>query len=205
MKSYIQLIFLFIFTGLALPAVAGALGYEFISVEYRNFSSSIDGFSEDFEGEDISLDISLAVRPHVAVIAGYSKASANQTSSGTMVDADITASTFGILGHASMSDTTDFILGARFINGEADVDVAGTYSTSVDRDGAVAFIGIRTMALDRLELDVYIQKMSIEDTTNMGINFIAAYYINKSVSLSLGYTIDADNNIFAFGITKYFY
>jgi hypothetical protein len=205
MKSYIQLIFLFIFTGLALPAVAGALGYEFISVEYRNFSSSIDGFSEDFEGEDISLDISLAVRPHVAVIAGYSKASANQTSSGTMVDADITASTFGILGHASMSDTTDFILGARFINGEADVDVAGTYSTSVDRDGAVAFIGIRTMALDRLELDVYIQKMSIEDTTNMGINFIAAYYINKSVSLSLGYTMDADNNIFAFGITKYFY
>ena len=205
MKSYIQLIFLFIFTGLALPAVAGALGYEFISVEYRHFSSSIDGFSEDFEGEDISLDISLAVRPHVAVIAGYSKASANQTSSGTMVDADITASTFGILGHASMSDTTDFILGARFINGEADVDVAGTYSTSVDRDGAVAFIGIRTMALDRLELDGYIQKMSIEDTTNIGINFIAAYYINKSVSLSLDYTVDADNNIFAFGITKYFY
>ncbi len=205
MKSYIQLILLFIFTGLALPAVAGALGYKFISVEYRNFSSSIDGFSEDFEGEDISLDFSLAVRPHVAVIAGYSRASANLTSSGTMVDADITASTFGILGHASMSDTTDFILGARFINGEADVDVAGTYSTSVDRDGAVAFIGIRTMALDRLELDVYIQKMSIEDTTNIGINFIAAYYITKSVSLGLGYTLDADNDILTFGITKYFY
>ena len=205
MKSYIQLILLFIFTGLALPAVAGGLGYKFISVEYRNFSSSIDGFSEDFEGEDISLDLSLAVRPHVAVIAGYSRASANLTSSGTMVDADITASTFGILGHASMSDTTDFILGARFINGEADVDVAGTYSTSVDRDGAVAFIGIRTMALDRLELDGYIQKMSIEDTTNIGINFIAAYYITKSVSLGLGYTLDADNDILTFDITKYFY
>ena len=205
MKSHIQLILLFIFTGLALPAVAGGLGYKFISVEYRNFSSSIDGFSEDFEGEDISLDLSLAVRPHVAVIAGYSRASANLTSSGTMVDADITASTFGILGHASMSDTTDFILGARFINGEADVDVAGTYSTSVDRDGAVAFIGMRTMALDRLELDGYIQKMSIEDTTNIGINFIAAYYITKSVSLGLGYTLDADNDILTFGITKYFY
>ena len=205
MKSHIQLILLFIFTGLALPAVAGGLGYKFISVEYRNFSSSIDGFSEDFEGEDISLDFSLAVRPHVAVIAGYSRASANLTSSGTMVDADITASTFGILGHASMSDTTDFILGARFINGEADVDVAGTYSTSVDRDGAVAFIGIRTMALDRLELDGYIQKMSIEDTTNIGINFIAAYYITKSVSLGLGYTLDDDNDILTFDITKYFY
>ena len=205
MKSHIQLILLFIFTGLALPAVAGGLGYKFISVEYRNFSSSIDGFSEDFEGEDISLDLSLAVRPHVAVIAGYSRASANLTSSGTMVDADITAATFGILGHASMSDTTDFILGARFINGEADVDVAGTYSTSVDRDGAVAFIGIRTMALDRLELDGYIQKMSIEDTTNIGINFIAAYYITKSVSLGLGYTLDDDNDILTFDITKYFY
>lgn len=205
MKSYIQLILLFIFTGMALPAVAGALGYKFISVEYRNFSSSIDGFSEDFEGEDISLDLSLAVRPHVAVIAGYSRASANLTSSGTMVDADITALTFGILGHASMSDTTDFILGARFINGEADVDVDGTYSTSVDRDGAVAFIGIRTMALDRLEFDGYIQKMSIEDTTNIGINFIAAYYITKSVSLGLGYTLDADNDILTFDITKYFY
>lgn len=205
MKSYIQLILLFIFTGMALPAVAGGLGYKFISVEYRNFSSSIDGFSEDFEGEDISLDLSLAVRPHVAVIAGYSRASANLTSSGTMVDADITALTFGILGHASMSDTTDFILGARFINGEADVDVDGTYSTSVDRDGAVAFIGIRTMALDRLEFDGYIQKMSIEDTTNIGINIIAAYYITKSVSLGLGYTMDADNDILTFGITKYFY
>ena len=205
MKSHIQLILLFIFTGLVLPAVAGGLGYKFISVEYRNFSSAIDGFSEDFEGEDISLDLSLAVRPHVALIAGYSRASANLTSSGTMVDADITALTFGILGHASMSDTTDFILGARFINGEADVDVAGTYSTSVDRDGAVAFIGMRTMVLDRLELDGYIQKMSIEDTTNIGINFIAAYYITKSVSLGLGYTLDADNDILTFGITKYFY
>lgn len=205
MKSHIQLILLFIFTGLVLPAVAGGLGYKFISVEYRNFSSAIDGFSEDFEGEDISLDLSLAVRPHVALIAGYSRASANLTSSGTMVDADITALTFGILGHASMSDTTDFILGARFINGEADVDVAGTYSTSVDRDGAVAFIGMRTMVLDRLELDGYIQKMSIEDTTNIGINFIAAYYITKSVSLGLGYTLDADNDILTFDITKYFY
>ena len=56
---------------MALPAVAGSLCYKFISVEYRNFSSSIDGFSEDFEGEDISLDLSLAVRTHVAVVAGY--------------------------------------------------------------------------------------------------------------------------------------
>ena len=56
-----------------------------------------------------------------------------------------------------------------------------------------------------LELDVYIQKMSIEDTTNIGISFIAAYYITKSVSLGLGYTLDADNDILTFGITKYFY
>ena len=204
MNKYSPLIFVIVLTGLTSPAVAGTFNYTSVSAEYSIYSSAIDGFSEDFEGNRKSLDLSLALRPNLALIARYSTASANMNLSGTIADVDITSTTFGLTGHLAVNDTTDFVIMMSFINGKADVDVDGTYYRRVDADGGLAAIGLKKMAFDALELNGFVYKKTIEETTNIGVSLAAAYYISKSVSLDLAYSFDADSELLALALTKYF-
>ena len=204
MNKYYRLLFAATLTGLTLPAVAGTFSYSSVSAEYSKYSSAIDGFSEDFQGNGKSLDISVALRPNLAVTAGYSSTSANLYLSGTMADADITSTSIGLVGHLAINDTSDFLLEMRFFNGKADVDVDGTYFGTVDIDGGTAAIGIRKMLFDTLEVNGFIQKISVEDTSRVGIRFGAAYYVVKSVSVDFRFSLDNDSNLLAVALTKYF-
>jgi hypothetical protein len=202
-KNY-QLILALVLTGLTSHAVAVTPGYSFISVEYYKFSSRIDGISEVPEGNGISYDFSVAVRPNIAITGGYRTGSANVTTSGTIVDADIESISLGILVHLPINETADFILATGFINGNADVDKNGAFFANVDADGGATSLGVRAMVSDKLELNGFVHKNSIEDTSRIGISLGAAYYFTESVSVDLDYFIDSDNDSFAFGLTKYF-
>lgn len=204
MNKYYQLILLLILAGLTSHVVAEAPDYTFVSVEYSRFSSKIDGFSEIPEGSGMSFDLSVAVRPHVAITAGYSIGSANVTTPGTTIDADIKSFSLGILAHLPINDTADFMLAMSFINGNADVDINGAFYDDVDADGGVTTIGIRAMASDKLELNGFIHKNSIEGASKFSISLGAAYYFVESVSVDLGYLFDGDSDSLAIGVTKYF-
>lgn len=203
MKKYYQLILVLVLTGLTSHVVAETLGYTFVSVEYSRFSSKIDGFSEVPEGNGVSFDLSVAVRPHIAIIAGYSTGSADVTTSGATIDADIRSASLGILVHLPVNETADFIVAVGFINGNAEVDRNGTFS-DVDADGGLITMGIRAKASDKLELNGFIHKKSIEESSNFSISLGAAYYIAESVSVDLAYLFDSDSDSLAFGVTKYF-
>ena len=204
MNKYYLLIFAATLTGLASAAVARPLNYTFVSAEYTKYSSAIDGFSGDFEGYGKSLDLSVTVIPRVAITAGYIRTRAHLTLSGTVADADITSTTFGLLAHVPINDTADFIVAISFINGNADVDVDGVFFGRVDRDGGITSIGVRAKPFDTLEVKGFIQKISIEDTSRIGITLGAAYYITRSVSVDLDYSLDEDSDVFALALTKYF-
>lgn len=204
MKKNFLLIFALSLTGLTLPVVAGSLQYTYLSAQYAKFSSNIQDYSEEIEGKQLSLDLSYAVRRNVALVAGYSRGDANITLPGSTADADISSVSYGILGHADINENTDFILGARFINGKADINVDGTFYQRVDRDGGVAFFGIRSMIHESLELNGFAQKMSIQDKTNWGAKFAAAYFFTKKTSLDLAFALNADDELLAISITRYF-
>lgn len=204
MNRYSLLLFAAILTGLTLPAVAGTFSYSSVSAEYSKYSSAIDGFSEDFEGNGKSLDISIALRPNLAVTAGYISTSADLYLSGTMADADITSTSIGLVGHLAINDSADFLLAISFFNGKADVDVDSTYFGTVDIDGGTSAIGIRKMLFDTLEVNGFIQRISVEDTSRVGMRFGAAYYVVKSVSVDFRYSLDTDSNRIAVALTKYF-
>lgn len=203
MNKYYQLILLLVLTGLTSHVVAKTPGYTFVSVEYSIFSSKINGFSEVPEGSGMSLDLSVAVRPHIAIIAGYSRGSADKTTSETTIDADIKSVSAGIMVHLPVNEAADFILAVGFINGNAEVE-NGVSSADVDADGGVITVGIRAMASDKLELYGFIHKKTIEETAKFSISLGAAYYIAESVSIDLGYLLDSDSDLLAFGVTKYF-
>ena len=204
MKKHCPLIFIVTLSGLTLPAIAETFSYTYVSAEYSRFSSALDGYSEDFEGNKYSIDVSIRLLRNLAAEAGYSRSSASVNMSGATADADITSTSLGVVAHTAVNDTTDFIIGMNFFNGKADVDVNGSYIGRIDADGGSAKLGIRKMMFDTLELNGYIYKRTIEDTTNIGLDVSAAYYFNKTVSLDLGYSSDDDSEVFALALTKYF-
>jgi Outer membrane protein beta-barrel domain len=188
------------------PAIAEELSYTYASVKYAKFSSKIDGVSDTLDGSGYNVDLSYALRPHIALMAGYSTGTADVESAGTRVDVDIDATMLGLLIHVAINDTSDFIVGAGFINGKAVVTVDGSSKNTVDADGGITIIGFRAMVFEKLEINGFVRKNSIEDNSTISVSFAAGYYIKKSVSLDLGYLIDSEDgsDLITFGVTKYF-
>lgn len=186
------------------PAVQAApLGYTFASLEYSRFASDLEGYTDNLNGHAFALDVSVAVRPNIAIIGGYSTGRADVHPSGFNAAADLRSTTFGIVAHLPAKDKrTDFVLGVSFFNGEIDVD--STLLESKDADGGATIIGIRTMMRDNLELNGYVRRRSVEDDAYIGIQAGVSYYTKESVSIDLDLSVDSNIQTIAFGITKYF-
>ena len=188
------------------PVFSEALSYTSASIGYINYSSKIDGISDSVDGEGYTVGLSYALRPHIAITAEYSASKADANSAGTKVDADIDTTLLGFLIHAAINDTSDFIVGAGFINGKADVSENGSPNGSIDADGGMTIIGFRTMAYENIEINGFIKKLTIEESSSISISFGAGYYVKESVSLEVGYLVDSDDgsDLLMLGVTKYF-
>ncbi len=206
MNKVYRLLLAVILTGFATSAIADGLSYSSVSVDYTKFSVKIEGVSDTFDGNGYSVDLSYAIRPHIAIIAGYSASNGEVNSADMRADADIDTTLLGFLIHVAINDTSDFIVGAGFINGKADVSVKGSAEGTVDADGGVTIVGFRTMALESLEINGFVRKNAIEDRSFFSISFGAGYYVHNSVSLDMGYQIDSEDgsDLLMLGVTKYF-
>lgn len=202
MKKYRPFIFLIILIGSA-PVVVQALDYNFVSVKYLRFSSDTYGELEDIDGHGTSVDLSFAFRPSFDFIAELINVNnAYVTVAGAESNADITSVLLGVQIHAPLSDVSDFVLKVGFISGDAKVN--GAFNGDRDADGSEVKLGFRTMKSDKLELNGFINKNSIEDKTNIGLSLGAAYYVRNSVAFNLDLSFDGDTYLQTFGITKHF-
>jgi hypothetical protein len=202
MKKYYSLIQAGALIVYALPAIAVAPAYTFVSAEYSRYSSLMNGYSENIDGEALAIDLSLAIRPNIAITAGYSRANADLSHAGTTFSASPELLSFGIMAHLAINDHSDFLLGASFINGDVKVD--GDYSKSEDINGGMSVIGIRSRISKYVEIDGFLRKQSIADNSSISVNLGAAYFTTRSVSIDLGYTVDSDGDAFTLGVSKYF-
>ena len=204
MIKHHQLLLSLAFISATTTATADTFSYTFISAEYQLFSEDIDGISEDLEGDGISLDFGLNIATNFAIIGGYATGSADVTSGGTTVDADIDVAGIGALFHTAINQTTDFVAGAQLIKGNIDLKVNGTSLPSEDADGNNIYVGIRAMVTDNVEINGFLDRYKIEDDSSTDINFGGSYYIDKLFTLDARYSFDSDGNTLAFGATKYF-
>jgi len=204
MKIYCQLILAAALACFTSSVLAEALKYTYVSADYSAFSKEIDGFSEEFKGNRISFDLSVAVTPHAALIAGYSSASAEMNSSGTTADANFKSGSLGIIIHLPINDMIDFIVSVRFINGEIEADVNNSFFGSIDADGGSIAFGTRAMVTENIELNGFIHKTTIEDKSKFSVSLGSAYYVVESVSIDIGYSLSDDADSLSLGLTKYF-
>lgn len=185
---------------------AEGLRYTFFSADYGLFNSKVDTISESLDGDGYAINLSYAVRPHIALTAGYIISNANIETDGMDITADIDAYSFGILVHFPINKTSDFIITAAFTNGKADVSVDGGPERSVDEDGGVVSIGFRAMASDSIEINGFLQRNSIEESTSISIDLGASYYLIDSLSIDTGYRVDSKDgsDLLTLGFTFYF-
>ena len=189
------------------PVATQGLGYTFISADHVQYEVKIDGVAESLEGSGLSLDFSVALRPHVALIASFSRSRASVFVDGVQFNAKIDSTLVGLVIHAAINDTTDFIIGTGFINGKANVTNSDDDTTnSADADGGMVMIGIRALLHERLEVSGFVRKTAIEESTRISLSFSAGYYVDETVSLDLSYVGDTDDGskLWTWGVTKYF-
>ena len=185
---------------------SSGFSYSYISLDYLYYSRELKTVPDSLDGDGFALDLSYAIRPHVALTAGYNVSEATLTTSGVLYEADIDSYRFGLLIHAAINEKSDFIVGASFINGNADVSVSDGNKRSIDEDGGMTTIGFRALAYDSIEFSGFIRKNSIEDSSNYSISVAASYYAGDKVSIDLGSLIDSegDSTLLSLGLTRYF-
>ena len=185
-------------------AISETFSYTFISASYEIFSSDVDGIPEDLEGDGINIEGAFNVASNFGISASYGTGSADVTSGGTTLNADVDVSSIGAFFHTPVSDTTDFVLGANIIKGNVDIEVNGTSFPSEDADGNSIFAGARAMVATNVELNGFIDRTKIEDDSTTSLDFGASYYINKLFTVDAGYSFDKDGDSLSFGATKFF-
>lgn len=186
----------------SVPASAQKLGYTFITAEYLRFISDEYGILEKVNGNGFSLDLSYAVRPSFAVTARLFRVNnADVIVSGLDTTTDINSVYLGVNVHAPLNKDSDFIIEAGFISGESNIDGA---ARSADADGSEVSLGFRTMQWEKLELNAYIHKNTIENETDIGLNLGAVYYARDSLSIDLDIVFDINTLLMGLGVTKYF-
>lgn len=204
MNKYQLLLAASVLTSITNPILAETFSYTAVSVSYDLVTEEIDGISEDLEGDGIGFDLSIAITPNIAFGAGYGTGSVDVTSGGTTVESDIDAWGIGILYHTPINNTADFVVGINLIQSSFDIKQNGVLVLSDDANGNSIYLGIRAMASNNLELNAFIDRTDIESSTSTDIEFGAAFYIDKTVSLNIDYSFDSDGNSLSFGATKYF-
>jgi hypothetical protein len=206
MKKYFVLLLLICSSSIASPLIAETFSYTSISLGYGRFSDKIDGVPESIEGDGYTIDISYDIRPHIALIAGYSISIAKVHTDGKDFNADIDATLLGMVIHFPINETADFVLGIGFINGKADVSINGGEERKVDANGGLLTVGFRGTPYENVELRVDIRKNSIEEESSISLDFSTGYYVLDSVLVDIGYRLDTKDgsSLINLGVTKYF-
>ena len=202
MKKSRSLILAIVLIGSA-PVAVQALGYDFVSAKYLRFISDEYGVFEDVDGKGYAVDLSLSVGPNFAITTKLFRVkNADVIVSGAEHKAEIRTVTIGGQINMPLSKVTDLILGVGFISGE--VRISEDFGGSEDADGSEVHFGFRTMPFDRLELNAYINKNTVETVKHVGFSLGAAYYAGDSLTIDLGFSLDRKNSLLALGLTKYF-
>jgi len=204
MKKYPLLFVVFLLTSFTTPILAETFSYTGIAISYDLVTQEIDGISEDYEGDGISFGFSIGITPNIAFLAGYGAGTVDVTSGGNTAEADIESQSIGVNFHSPINDTADFVAGIRLIQANIDLKLNNTLVSSEDGDGNSIRVGIRAMAAKNLELNGFIDRSDIEDSTDTDIEFGAEFYLDKLVALTVDYSFDSDGNSLSFGAKKYF-
>ncbi len=157
-----------------------------------------EGEVENIDAEGYGINGSLALNDYLFGIFDY----ANIEPDGFR-RLDVTTKSVGLGFNAPLTEITDLVLSASWVEGEVELGRFGSF----DDDGIGLGAGIRTWLADGLELNVSIDYVDFggngDDDTGLGVGLV--YSVNSSLAIGLtgDWTDDPDSSII--GIQARFY
>ena len=183
---------------------AETFNYTNVGIFYGIHTVDVEGVSENFEGDGVGVNLSIAVLPNVALNASYASSSLDFSVPGTTAKVDIDGIGLGAYYHVPITNTADYFVGINFLQFESDLKVNGTLASSENVNGNSVFLGVRSMVANKIEINALVDRSDIEGSINTSVQLGSAYYIDKSISLDVSYSFDDDGNTLSFGVFKYF-
>lgn len=167
--------------------------YCYFQVGYLQATADIEG--EDFDGDGLGLTTSFDIGESAFIQLGYSTLRVSETFYGIGVDYDETSKTVGLGMHNAMSDTTDFVFMAGWLQADGDLDIENVGSASFDDDGYFAQMGTRSMTSEKVELFSNVSYVDMGDggdtSFGVGLRFLASDRTSFVLGYDMGDDVDA--------------
>lgn len=173
----------------ASPALAGDLSYNYLELGYQR----IDVDDINVDGDGFVLGGSFEVGEDWFIAASYGTAELD-------FGVDFDQLEAGVGYHMDMSPNADFFAKLSYVSVEASVPGFG----SADDDGFGVRIGVRGMVSEQVELSGSIGYVDLSDSGD-NTSFGAAALYSFTDAFALGFVVDLDDDVTAYGLVGRFY
>ena len=179
--------------GIATPAIAG-LSYNYVELGAERATRD-SAEAVDIEGEGYGFELLAATSKTGFFEAGFNRITFTDD------DAEYTADAMhlGIGAFAPSGPQSHFVLSLGLLGVNTEATSPGI-SESTRETGYYLRPGIRAMASENLELDVFMTYADIDDAIQKTITANALYHLTNNTSLSLGYSSAEDVEGYGLGL-----
>lgn len=172
----------------ASETAANGPAWNYVDLGY--VQGDIDGVDADPTG--FGVGASFLVSDSVFFTAGYTSVSEDVVIFGYDVDAEINQATFGIGYRLPISETTDFHVGANYLNLEACASIPGFGGDCMDENGYGLNLGIRSMLTNQFEFFAGAGYVDIDSESETSTTLGVAYNFTDTFAVKLGWSTTGD-------------
>lgn len=173
-------------------ALADRPSYSYIQANYQEVD--IDLGNNDIDGDGFAVSGSVAINESWFAFAGYSSAEFESV-------VDLTEFALGGGYHAPLSEKTDWVATASYLN--AEIDAPGVNSMS--ESGFGMSLGVRSMLNPKLELAGSVSYADLGDGADgVSVGGSAWYTVTGNLALGLGFSAGDDTTSYGIGARLYF-
>ena len=177
----------------SLSAQASDLDYSYIQAGFSGMNLSTDDganvlgadFDENLNGYDVAASFGFA--ENFYAFAGYSDVDGDTTAFGYKVDTTFTEFFVGAGYHLSVSDNTDWLVEASYIDDEFEASLFGN-SDSISDSGFRIASGVRGQFTEKSEVTVKFNYTDVNDFgSGFGLDIEGVYHITKHFGVTAGW------------------
>lgn len=185
----------------SLSAQASDLDYTYIQADFSGLNLSTDdnsasngfNFDDNLSGYDVAASFGFAEKFYV--FAGYADVDGDSRVEGIKVDTTFTEFSVGGGYHMSVSENTDWIIEASYVDDEFKASAMG-YSESVSDSGFRIASGIRGQFTEKSEATVKFNYTDVNDFGDgFGVDIEGVYHVTEHFGITAGWEFGARSDI----------
>ena len=176
---------------LVLPTVVGAEGFDYTYLEAGYVRTQIDAGAFDVDGDGLGVRGSYGFGEDFYGFIGLADQEFDFNIDGTQFN-------FGLGWHQTLNASADLLAEVSYVSVDLNAPFAGA-----DEDGFGLGIGIRTRALENIELEAGLDYINL-DSSETSVSFDGRYYLTEKLAVGGGLSFSDDSTGWNLGLRAEF-